>query len=175
MGHIKIIVDHDKIDYSGPLDLNGLLRAIESFIFEHGFDKRQDKDFEQNTSNGKFIEWQISPWKWISDYARYIIKVRVLGYEILKTDVAARGKKTKIDSGRIIIVIDGFVEYDLQSKWEGHPILYFLRSVYDNFIFKAYTEQFEQRLVHDINRLHDHIEKFLNVYGSYAVVSHKGP
>ena len=175
MGHIKIIVDHDKIDYGGPFDLNGLLRAIESFIFEHGFDKRQDKDFEQNTHQGKFIEWQISPWKWITDYARYIIKIRVLGYEILKTDVAAHGKKTKVDNGRIIIVIDGFVEYDLQSKWENHPILHFLRAIYDNFIFKAYTEQFEQRLVHDLNRLHDHIEKFLNVYRSYAVISHKGP
>ena len=93
MGHIKIIVDHDKIDYSGPFDVNDLLRMIESFIFERGFDKRQDKDFEQNTSNGKFIEWQISPWKWITDYARYIIKVRVLGYKIVKTDVVTHGKK----------------------------------------------------------------------------------
>ena len=162
MGHIKIIVDHDKIDYSGPLDIGDLLKTIENFIFHMGFDKRQDKDFEQNTSNGKFIEWQISPWKWINDYARYIIKVRVLGYELVKTDVITHGKKKKVDSGRVIIVIDGFVEYDLQSKWEQNPIFYFLRSIYDNFIFKTYTERFEQMLVHDINHLHEHIEKFLN-------------
>ena len=175
MGHIKIIVDHDKIDYSGPLDLNGLLRAIESFIFEHGFDKRQDKDFEQNTANGKFIEWQISPWKWISDYARYIIKVRILGYDILKADTMLHGKKAKIDNGRVIIVIDGFVEYDLQSRWQDNPFLYFLSQMYDKFVFKVYTERFEQTLVHDINRLHDHIEKFLNLHRNYAVISHKGP
>ena len=155
--------------------MNDLLRMIESFIFERGFDKRQDKDFEQNTSNGKFIEWQISPWKWITDYARYIIKVRVLGYEIVKTDVVTHGKKKKIDSGRVIIVIDGFVEYDLQSKWEGHPVLHFVRSLYDNFIFKAYTERFEQTLVHDINQLHDQVEKFLNLYRNYAVISKQGP
>lgn len=175
MGHVKIIVDHDKIDYSGPLELNSLLRMIENFIWERGFDKRQDKDFEQNTHNGKFIEWQISPWKWITDYTRYIIKVRVLGYDVLKTDAVNNGKKIKVDNGRIIIVIDGFIEYDLQSKWENKPILHFIRSLYDNFIFKAYTERFEHMLVHDINHLHDHIEKFFNLYRHYSLISHQGP
>ena len=175
MGHVKIIVDHDKIDYSGPLNTTNLLRLIENFLWERGFDKKQDKDFEQNTSNGKCIEWEISPWKWISDYARYIIRIRVLGYDILKSDAVDKGKKVKIESGRVIIVIDGFVEYDLQTRWEGKPMLHFLRAIYDNFIFKAYTERFEHMLVNDINHLHDHIEKFLNLYRHYSVISRPGP
>ena len=175
MGHIKIIVDHDKIEYSGPLNLNNLFRMIENFIWERGFDKKQDKDFEQNTERGKSVEWQISPWKWITDYTRYIIKVRVIGYDLVKADAVNEGKKTKIDSGRVIIVIDGFVEYDLQDKWEQKPILHFLRTIYDNFIFKAYTERFEHMLVNDINHLHDHIEKFFNLYRHYSVISHQGP
>jgi len=175
MGHVKIIVDHDKIDYSGPVELNSLLKMIENFIWERGFDKKQDKDFEQNTQHGKFIEWEITPWKWVTDYTRYIIKVRVLGYDILKADAVSNGKKAKIDSGRIIIVIDGFIEYDLQTRWENKPILHFIRAIYDNFIFKAYTERFEHMLVNDINHLHDHIEKFFNVYRHYAVISKQGP
>lgn len=175
MGHVKIIVDHDKIDYSGPLEVNGLLKMIELFIFERGFDMAHDKDFEQNTHNGKFIEWQISPWKWISDYMRYIIKVRILGYDIVKADAVNNGKKTKVDTGRIIIVIDGFIDYDLQVRWEHSPMLHFIRAIYDNFIFKAYTERFEHMLVNDINHLHDQIEKSLNMYKHYAVVSHQGP
>lgn len=172
MGHVKIIVDHDKLDYSGPLELTNLLRMIDSFLWERGFDKRQDKDFEQNTANGKFIEWQASPWKIITDYVRYIVKVRVLGYEIVKIDVMKNGKKTKVDSGRLIIVIDGFIEYDQDSRWEQKPFFHFLRAMYDNFIFKAYTERFEHMLVNDINHLHDNIEKFLNLYRHYSVISH---
>jgi len=175
MGHVKIIVDHDKIDYSGPLNVNGLFKLIELFIFERGFDKAHDKDFEQNTPNGKFIEWQISPWKWISDYMRYIIKVRIIGYDIVKADAMNNGKKVKVDTGRLIIVIDGFIDYDLQVRWESFPMLHFIRAMYDNFIFKAYTERFEHMLVNDINHLHDQIEKFLNLYKHYAVVSHQGP
>lgn len=175
MGHVKIIVDHDKIDYSGPLNLNSLLKMIELFLFERGFEKKQDKDFEQNTPNGKSIEWEISPWKWASDYARYIIRIRLIGYDMLKADSINNGKKIKVDNGRIIIVIDGFVEYDLQTRWENKPILHFLRAIYDNFIFKAYTERFEQTLVNDINHLHNQIEKFLNLYSHYSVISRQGP
>ncbi|MBI2646992.1 hypothetical protein HYW99_00790, partial [Candidatus Woesearchaeota archaeon] len=46
MGHLKIIIDHEKIDYSGVLDIANLFKVIENFLFERGFDKKQDKDFE---------------------------------------------------------------------------------------------------------------------------------
>lgn len=175
MGHLKIVVEHEKIDYSGPFNAGDLFRTIENFVFERGFDKKQDKDFEQNTAHGKFIEWQISPWKKVTDYIRYIIKVRVLGYDISKANASNNGKKIKIDNGRVIIVIDGFVEYDYESRWEGRPFLFFLRTIYDYFVFKAYTERFEQRLVHDVNHLHDQLERFFNLYRHYAVISRKGP
>ena len=171
MGHIKIIVDHDKIDYSGPVKVTDLLNMIEGFVWENGFDVRKDKDFEQNTQNGKFIEWQIAPWKRITDYVRYMVKVRVLGYNILKTDLLMQGKKKKVDTGKIIIIIDGLIEYDYESKWEDNPFLFAIRTAYDYFINKVYTENFEQKLAHDINHLHDHIEKFFNMYRHYSVIS----
>ena len=174
MSHLTIVVDHEKIEYSGPFNATDLLRMIENFLFERGFDKKQEKDFEQNTSNGKFIEWQIAPWKKITDYVRYIVKVRVLGYDIIKSDAMNNGKKTKIDNGRVIIIIDGFMEQDYDSKWDELPILMFIRVIYDYFIHKAYTERFEQRLVHDVNHLYDNIEKFLNLYKNYSVISKPG-
>ena len=175
MGHLKIIVDHEKIDYSGPCNITDLFNMIENFVYERGFNKRQDKDFEHNTPNGKFIEWQIAPWKFVTEYVRYIIKLRVMGYDILKTDMVNNGKKTKIDNGRLIIIIDGFVEYDPESRWDSKPMLQFLRTIYDYFVFKAYTERFEQVLVHDINHLKDNIEKFLNIYRSYKIISRPAP
>ena len=175
MGNVKIIVDHDKIDYSGPVELTNLFRLISNFIWERGFDYRQEKDFEQNLPQGKFIEWQKAPWKWITDYHRYIIKIRILGYDLTRMDAMNDKKKIKIDNGRVLIVIDGFIEYDLQGFWEqGPPFLHFMRAMYDNFIYKAYTERFEQMLVNDLTHLRDHIEKFLNVYRHYAVISKKG-
>ena len=47
----------------------------------------------------------------------------------------------------------------------------FLRTLYDKFIFRVYTERFEQRLTHDINQLSNSIKQFLNVYRNYSIVS----
>ena len=43
MGHVKIIVDHDKIDYSGPLNVNGLLKLIELFILKGALTRRMTR------------------------------------------------------------------------------------------------------------------------------------
>ncbi len=172
MGHLKMVVDHQKIDYSGPVDVHDLLRVIENFLWEKGYDKQINKDFEINTHNGKFIEWQYFPWKKISDYASYHIKIRILGYDIVKTDASDNGKRKKVDTGRLIIVTDAYLLYDYDSYWDSRPFLFFLRTIYDYFVFKSYTERFEHMLTHDINHLQDAIEKFLNLYRSYSVISH---
>ena len=175
MGHLKLIVDHEKLDYSGPFNATDLFRAIDNFLFERGFDKAQQKDFEHHTQNGKSLEWQIAPWKRFTDYARYIIRVRALCFDLVKTDAIDHKKKIKVDNGRIIIIIDGFIEFDYDSKSEDHPLMHFIRTLYDNFIYKTYTERFEQQLVHDVNHLHDFIERFFNMYRHYSVISQHAP
>ena len=70
-----------------------------------------------------------------------------------------------------MVYIDGFVQYDYESYWDDRPLLHFIRTIYDYFVFKAYSENFEQRMVHDTNHLYDHIEKFFNMYRHYTVMS----
>ena len=171
MGHVRIIVDHEKIDYEGPLNTSDLFRHIQNFLFERGFDTRQDKDFEHHTPSGIQIEWQISPWKRITDYTRHMIKIRVIGNDIRKIDAINEGKKAKIDTGKIYIVIDGYIESDYESRWEEMPFFMFLRTLYDKFAFRIYTERFDQRLTHDINQLSNSIKQFLNLYRHYSVIS----
>ena len=81
------------------------------------------------------------------------------------------GKKSKIDTGRVSVVIDAYLQHDYDNYWDEHPVLYFLRTIYDHFIFKVYTENLEHRLVHDMNILADDISKFFNMYKHYTVIS----
>ena len=173
MGHVKIIVDHEKIDYKGPLNCSDLFRLINNFVMERGFDSKIEKDFEHHTESGTQIEWQAAPWKIMAgaEYARHIIKVRILAKDLTKVDVVKNGKKTKLDKGRISIIIDGFIETDVDGRWEQNPFFVLLRTIYDNFIYKIYTERFENRLVHDINQLAHAIKQYLNVYKKFEVIS----
>ena len=171
MADTRLIVDHLKLDYKGPFEFNALIRLINVFLFERGYDLKSDKDFEMNTKTGKQIEWQINPWKKISDYANFIPKIRILVQDMNKVEVIKDKKKVKVDNGRLILTIDGWIVFDYFNKWDEHPFFMFLRSLYDRFIYKVYTERFEQRFSYDMRQLYDRIEQFLNVYKHYRVVT----
>ena len=62
MSEIRIVVDHLRLNYNGPFDANGLFKHITAFLKERGWDLKTEKEFENNTSRGKHIEWQINCW-----------------------------------------------------------------------------------------------------------------
>ena len=171
MAEIRIIVDHLKLDYEGLMDLKELFKLINRWFAERGFDKKEDKNHEQNLPEGKFIEYEISHWKKITYYTKYIYKIRALFQNIKKVDITKDRKKIKADHGKVLIYFDGFIENDFYHQWDERPLFVFIRTLYDKFIHRAYTERFEQRLTHDIHNLYNEIEKFLNTYRYYKVVS----
>jgi len=170
MSDIRLVVDHLKMDYEGPFDYNDLVTLIQRFIFERGFDSKLEKDFEQNTPAGKQMEWQDAHWKRITDYMKYIIRVRILVSNYTKVDAVKDNKKVKVGNGKVIIFFDGIMELDYFGKWDSRPIFLFLRVLFDKFIYRHYTERFEQRLAYDMNHLYHTVESFFNLYRHYRLV-----
>lgn len=171
MTELYYLVDHLKIDYKGAFELNQMIRLITSYTKEMGFDARYDKDFEINTKAGKHVDFVFYPWKKITDFARHQIKVRILTENMVKVDAVLDNKKVKLDYGRLQIFIDGTLDLDYFSKWNKHPVLMFIRTLYNKFVYRAYTERFEQRLIFDIHHIYDRLQKMLNQYRHYRVVS----
>ena len=175
MSELRLVVDHLRFKYSGPFDAKALYSHITAFLKERGFDFETMKEFELDTKKGKQIEWHLRPWKQISDYTRYLVRIRVLIHDYTKIEAIVDKKKVKIGNGRVVINLDGFAELDQQNRWEGVPFFQFLRALYNNFIFRVYTERFEQRLSYDTHHLYYTIEQFFNVYKHYKVVSRVPP
>lgn len=171
MSDVRIVVDHMKLEYTGLFEVNNLFRTIDSWLFERHFEKRTNKNFEQETPHGKFIEWEIATWKKISDYQKFIIKVRMLMYNLKKVDAVKDKKKNKMGHARILLYFDGYLESDYEHRWDERPLFIFFRTIYDKYIYKIYTERFEQRLTGEVHHLYDHIEKFLNTYRHWHPVS----
>jgi hypothetical protein len=171
MSDLRIIVDHLQLDYSGIMDVKGLFKMINRWLMERHFQKKEDKNHELNQPDGKYIEYEISHWKKISDYTRYVYKIRALFQGIKKVEISRDKKKEKLDQGRVLFIFDGFIEHDYEHRWDERPFFVFFRTLYDKFIYKAYTERFEHRLTHDVHNLYNEIEKFLNTYRHYKVIS----
>ena len=171
MSEIRVVVDHLRLNYTGPFNANDLFKHITAFLNERGFDLKIDKEFEHNTKSGKQIEWQINPWKRLTDYIRFWPKVRVLISDYNNVDTIVDNKKVKVGYGKLIMYIDGYLELDESNRWENYPFFQFLRSLYNIFFYKMYTERFEHRLNHDMHHLYHTVEQFFNIYRSYKVVS----
>ncbi len=170
MADSRILVDHLKLEYEGPFDLNDLVKFIQRFTFERGFDRKLEKDFEMDTKTGKHVEWQISNWKKITDHVKYVCRVRMLVSNYNKVYMVKDKKKIKVGSGRVVMFFDGLIDMDYFGKWESRPAFLFIRTLFDKFIYKIYTERFEQRLTYDINHLYHEIEKYFNMYRHYKHV-----
>ncbi len=171
MSETRIIVDHLRLEYKGPLKVKELFKLIGAWHKEKGLQKKEDKNFEQDLPSGKSIEYEISYWKKISYYTRYIIKLRALFSELKRVQLVHNDKRITTDEGKVLMYFDGIIEHDHEHRWDDRPLFIFIRTLYDKFIYKAYTERFEQRLTQDVHDLYHTIESFLNTYRYWRIVS----
>ncbi len=168
---LRIIVDHLKLDYSGLMDVKELFKLINAWFNENGFELKEDKNFEQDLPEGRFIEYEITPWKKITNYNRYIFKIRALFKNLKKVEIIKENQKLLIEQGSVLIYFDGFIEHDYEHRWDATPFLMLFRTLCDKFIYRAYTERFENRLTNEMHLLYNEIQQFLNMHKYYKVVS----
>jgi len=175
MSELRHTVDHLRLNYDGPFDAKALHKIMTSFWKEKGFDFETRKESEHDTQTGKHMEWHLKPWKQIAHETRDIVKMRVIINNYNKIDAIINDKKVKIGNGKVVIYLDGYLELDQWNVWERVPFFQFLRSIYTHFVYRVYTERFEQRLTYDVNHLYHNLEQFFNMYKHYKVVSKVAP
>jgi hypothetical protein len=164
MAEREVVVDKMRLGYEGLFKVTDLYKLIDGWLREKGYDKREKKMAESVTKKGKFIEWEIEPWKKITDYAKIVIKLRVIMTDIKEVEVEIDKSKVKMNQGQANFIFDAFVETDYENRWEGKPLFYFLRTVFDKYIFKPYTVGYQSNVLDDVNDLHARVKAFLNLY-----------
>jgi len=164
MSEREVVVDKMRLTYEGLFDVTELYKLIDRFLKEKGYDKRERKNIERVTPEGKFIEIEIEPWKKITDYAMNIIKLRMIMTDVKEVEIEKDNVKMKLNQGKIQMVFDGYIETDYENRWESKPLFFFLRTLFDKYFFKPYTSGFQKNVIDDINHLHLEIKSFLNLY-----------
>ncbi|MBD3354921.1 hypothetical protein GF361_02970 [Candidatus Woesearchaeota archaeon] len=164
MSEKKIVVNQLKLTYEGIFDLNGLYRAIDAWFYEKGYDKYEKKNYEQVLSTGKDIEIELLPWKKTTDYFKNILRVRMKFTNVKDIEIEKKGVKLNLHQGRIMMIFDAYLESDYENKWDAKPMFFFLRTIFDKYIFRSYFKKFERWCINDLYDLHGRIQKFLNMY-----------
>jgi len=110
------------------------------------------------------LEFEIEPWKKVTDYAKYVIKIRVQLSEIKEVEVEKDNTKLKLNQGKVHFLFDAFLETDYEARWEGKPIFYFVRTLFDKYFYSPFTSGFKGGLKEDVAHLMGQIKAFLNLY-----------
>ncbi|MFH1408720.1 MAG: hypothetical protein ABIH34_02330 [Nanoarchaeota archaeon] len=160
----RIIVDGMKLSYKGLFNVTELYKLIDYYFRERAYTKHELKNYEETFPGGKQIEVVKEPYRKITDYAKYVIRVSLTMQDIKEIAVEKDGAKVKLNQGSVEVHFDGFLEVDYEHRWEKKPFYYFLRAIADQFFFKVHTERYEQGLVEEVNELHSQIKGFLNLY-----------
>jgi len=164
MAEREVVVDHARLSYEGLFSVPELYKLIDNWIRERGYDKLEKKNIEKVTPSGKYIEIEILPWKKITDYAKNVLRLRITMMDVKEVELEKDGKKIKLNQGKIIILSDAYLETDYEHRWEGKPIFFFLRTIFDKYFFKPYTQSYRENVLKDYNDLISQIKSFLNLY-----------
>ena len=160
----EVVVDKLRLTYEGLFSMLDLYKMIDEWFRWKGYDKRENKNIEIVKPEGKYLELEIEPWKKVTDYAKNVIKIRMQVTGLKEVEVEKENTKLKLNQGRVHFVFDGYLETDYESRWEGKPIFYFIRTVFDKYFYKPFTSGFEKGVKEDVMHLHGQIKAFLNLY-----------
>lgn len=170
MAEREVVIDKLRLSYEGLFNVSELYKLVDGWLREKGYDKRERRMIENVTKDGKFIEWELEPWKKITDYACNVIKLRIILTDIKEVDVEVDKVKVKMNQGKADFIFDAYVETDYENRWDTKPLFYFLRTLFNKYIFKPYTEGYASNVIGDVNDLHSRIRSFLNLYRYSDVV-----
>ncbi|MBS3122985.1 hypothetical protein J4434_08965 [Candidatus Woesearchaeota archaeon] len=151
MAERKIVVDTLRLNYQGLFNLNEMYMMIDKWLREKGYDKFERKNFEHVYKDGRQVEVEIEPWKKFTDYAKCSIKLNMLCTEVKDVVVKIDGKNVKMNQGKVLMTFMGFLETDYEHRWEQKAILYFLRTIFDLWVYKINTDKFEAFVAEDTN------------------------
>ncbi|MFH1134065.1 MAG: hypothetical protein V1735_06245 [Nanoarchaeota archaeon] len=160
----RLVVDGMKLGYKGLFNASELYKLIDYYFRERGFTKHELKNFEMVMPAGKQIEVIKEPYWKINDYTKFVIRVSLVMTEVKEVAIEKDGTKVKMNQGNVEITFDGFLELDFEHRWEKRPVFYFIRAIFDQFVYKVETEKFEEGLTKEVNELHTQVKAFLNLY-----------
>jgi len=160
----QIIVDGARLTYSGIFNPKGVQKVIKDWIDDKGYFPLEISHTESVTDEGKFAEIKMEPFKKLTDYAKSTIRIRITIDKAKDVVIDKDGKKIKLYEGEIKFLFDGLLDTDYESRWEGKPIFYFIRTVFEKYIYAPFISKFAKQITNDLDVLKINLKSYLNLY-----------
>ena len=158
------IVDGLRLNYNGVFDVVEFYKEVEDWIVKRGMQKETKKKGEHIKPHGKNIEWFIEIWKMPTDYAKIVIRLKALMTDVTDVEIKKGDSKLRLNQGNVVLFFDGFIEQDVKERWQQKPLYYFIRALYDKFVYKLWTDKFNKDVYAGCYELHKVLTDFFKRY-----------
>ena len=161
----KDTIYSEKVKHEGVWHFKDTYKFLFSWFIDNGYIIIEKKYSEKITAKGKEIEIEWYAKKKISDYFRFIIRSRWVILGMTSVEVQQEGRKIPTNKGEIEIKFDAILERDYEHRWENNGFLKFLRGVYNRYIIKGRIDDYEDRIVEEVNELIAQMKAWLVLEG----------
>ncbi|MBI2147605.1 hypothetical protein HYU19_03950, partial [Candidatus Woesearchaeota archaeon] len=150
------------ISYEGLLDYKHFFRVMDFWFRDKFYDKFEKLNEEFVGPEGKFMDFEFTPWKKLSDYHKCTLKVEGKISSLKPVIVNIGGKDVKMHHGKVNMKLTGYLIVDY---WKRHnqPLPYFLRDLFDRYIYRHVTKKYYGMVVQHVTDLASVLEAYLNM------------
>jgi len=163
MAEKRIVFSSKVINYEGLFSAREVYMIVDSLSNQKGYDKVELLNSEQVHAKGKDLVILLEPYKKVTDYAKNLMWIRMIMENVENVDIEKDGKTVKMNKGKVTIIIQGFLHTDYEQRWEQKPWWVFIRTIFDKFIYKIYTDRFDAALSADCMDVHNQLKAYLNL------------
>ncbi len=163
MAERDYVVDKLRLTYEGLFSVRELYNLITEWYEENNWDKNEKKNFEAVEPDGRNIEIWMEPWRTMHAYVKKYMRVRIIMSKVKDVEVEKDGAKLKLNQGKVQMVIDAWVQTDLEASWEGKPFYFFIRTMFNKFFLRPMTSGYESELKADANQFYQKVKAYLNM------------
>jgi len=155
-----------KVKHTGIFDFKETYKILYNWLVEQGYDLNE-KTYKEvvGAGNSKELELEWEALRKVSDYFRYLLKIdwKIIG--MTSVEVEIDGVKQKMNKGQFELGVKAILIKDYENKWEDRPIWKFLRGFYDKYIIKERQDQYELKLISEMNEFLEQAKAYLALIG----------
>jgi|TARA_B100001971_G_scaffold208318_1_gene229974 hypothetical protein len=156
----------NKVKYNGIFSFSDFYNFCYKWLTEEtDLDISENKYEEKLAGDSKniVIEWVGT--KELTDYFKFEMKVkfRILG--LTKVEISQNEKKIQTNKGGVEINVNGIIIKDYKGKFETTAYLKFLRSIYEKWVIPSRIEEFEGKIIGDVDEFLSQAKAYLDLEG----------
>jgi hypothetical protein len=152
-----------KIKQTGIFDFKSFYSFIYDWLMNEDYDVIEKSYNEKVMGESKDVDIEWSASKKVSDYFKFQIGItwKILGMK--KTKVKKGEKEVTMDTGQVEIKFSGVLIKDYEGRWETNPFSKFMRGVYDRYIIRTRINDYENKILGEVNELIEECKSFLAI------------